>query len=210
MTENGGTSRQIFPPIYQDFGRALVRGDEDLIAKSVIDIPSLRELIVSEVAREVNLEGTSLCQDMSSQFRDRDPTSLREWCFEALENEMNEKAPLTLKLLLAMAPKGDAPPTHIKYGLLTAFSILMYCRNRRVNKVQAIISLILKKGGARQRVFRRLNSLHICLSHQTVMALQRELGKVFFVVLVREWQKDVYEDHKKEQQILAIADADHS
>ena len=186
------------PPQYSEVAMAILKEDEDSIVESVYRIPSLKDRIIKNVCDTVSYEAESLCKDRGSNFHDRTASGLKNWSFTGQQEELKKSAPNINRILNSITRKEESP--HIRAGQLTALSVLLHCRNRNVNANAALMSLILKKGGAKKAVFKRLSALHLCVSYNTTLRLQTQMGADFDMP-VKMWAEKVHSDALEERKL---------
>ena len=99
---------------------------------------------------------------------------------------METRCPLTSNFLKAAAHnnkllKSNKTKTHetVKNPTLQAFGIIMNTRSRRAIAVQAINTVILRRGGCGKQTFKRFSSAGITTSYRRALALQEDLGEGF-------------------------------
>ena len=62
---------------------------------------------------------------------------------------------------------------------INAVSSLLLCRNQHMNTCATINTLVLRRGKADKMGYIRFQALNICLSHNSVLKKQLELGRNF-------------------------------
>ena len=64
-------------------------------------------------------------------------------------------------------------------SIINEMSSLVLCHNQHMNTCATINTLILRRGKADKICYNRFQALNICLSHNSVLKKQLELGKNF-------------------------------
>ena len=156
--------------------------------------PKLSKTVVEEVASTVKQECEVLSRDKFSQFVADSPDKLKQWSFQSQYQELKTRCPAFFSVMESASGTKCCNP-----GLLTAASVLLNCRNVRVNGNAKMVSLILKKGAAKKSVFSRLNKMHLCTSYPTALELHYRLGEGFDRP-VQEWKNNLQPDKEKTAQ----------
>ena len=106
--------------------------------------------------------------------------------YKEQHNELKEKAPFLRELAFAVALNTKADNRNkmktsktLVPSIINAVSSLLLCRNQHINTSATINTLILRRGKADKMCYNRFQALNICLSHNSVLKKQLELGKNF-------------------------------
>ena len=88
---------------------------------------------------------------------------------------------------------------HVASSMLSLF-----CQD--LNLVKKIVSIAIKRGGAKKRVFKTLSQLNLCVSYKTTARLFQSFGRDFDANLV-SWKKaveDVATEKRLQEQISSV------
>ena len=149
--------------------------------------------------KELETECNNITADEQSKFKlSKDEfQNLRNPSFlDGLYDTMCAKCPRTYQFIQAaaynwpqLAMNKTKTVSAVKGATLQVFSTMLNIRNRKVNAVQAVNSIILRRGGADKQTFRRLNSLSFTVNYAQSLKIQESLGKEFDVP-VKAWMKE--------------------
>ena len=174
------------PKELQKVGRALCRGRNESLASVLLEDPLLKKDITAVILDQVSRECDKICGDNSSGFVSNDPESLKKWSYAEQYHEMQLMCPTLLSILESATTLSKGPnPT-----LLTVAGTIFYCRTNRANSHASLISLILRKSGAKKIAFKRLNAIKICTSYESAIRFHTHLGDAFDQP-VKSWQSTV-------------------
>lgn len=114
-------------------GKMLCRGTLSQIARSVWRCKSIRKELLKEIAGEVNKESIKMCKKTQpSCLRKTGPDEIAAFSFENLNKELDENAPVTKMILMAVSvckeKKGD--DKNWVNAICVAVSVLL--RNRKL------------------------------------------------------------------------------
>lgn len=144
-------------------------------------------------SRKVSAESAVLCSRKVGPFFAIHQKSLEEFSFAEQEKEVEKKAPLLWKTVMAAGSNKKSLARNklknldaIKPMLLTAVAIILRSRNQQVNMNALVHSMILRRGGADKMTYKRLNKLGFCTSYVRALACQSGLGKDNLSV-VKQW-----------------------
>ena len=111
----------------------------------------IREAIIIQFLSIINRECTVLCQKSSaspSHFRNIPIDQIENFNWGELVDELKLKVPLLLKILTTIATRNDhrnvskIGSAHYP-GICTASAVMLKERNREINGVQSIVSLLM-------------------------------------------------------------------
>ena len=140
-------------------GRAIAGGHLPTVAKAVLAYADLREAVLRLILGEIETECAVLCQRKEpSCFRKMKPSSLTDFRWEILMLELEEKAPLLLRIFQSMVSVNDHRNQHkggVQHypGICMAMSVLLKERNREICGVQSVLSLLLFFSHAEKKVY---------------------------------------------------------
>ena len=139
-------------------GRALAGGHIPSIAKAVIRHTELREAIFQLFLGEIEAECAILCKKKSpSLFRKLSAKDLMEFQWERMIGELEEKAPLFLRICSSIVSINDHRNRQ-KFGanhypgICMATAIILKERNREVCGLQSLMSLLFFSSHAEKKV----------------------------------------------------------
>ena len=139
-------------------GRAIAGGHLPTVAKAVLAYADLREAVLRLILEEIETECAVLCQRKEpSLFRKMEPASLADFRWEILISELEEKAPLLLRIFQLMVSMNDHRNQHkggVQHypGICMAMAVLLKERNREICGVQSVLSLLLFFSHAEKKV----------------------------------------------------------
>jgi len=144
------------------------------------------EIAELKVIAEIENQAQRMCSEQknpNSLFRLMNIDDVISFKFEDLEQELKKISPLVLKAIRAIGVNHSSIKRNSKKnehsllpGLMNATNTLLMCRNKNMNKCQAVNSMILRKGDAEKTCIDRFSSMQIALSYCTVLDKQLELG----------------------------------
>lgn len=154
-------------------GIANMLWQNDLIKAELVDL----------MKKDIDCESQMHCSHKNSTFIMKD-SKLETLDFQNLFEEFRQIAPMSATFLESMASNHRnlkrnlyKKESSIIPGIVTAAATLLKCRNNRINKIQSMNSIILRRGGANKMAFRRLNARFICTSYKIALELQLDLGE---------------------------------
>jgi hypothetical protein len=173
-------------------------------------VPELKNEVVNVVCKQVTQEISGLCSKSNpSLLRSKSKEELANFSWEKLHEEIEARAPLFLRFLVASTSNSSHSRNKKKrqdtllQPLLHAGCQLVSIFNQEINAVRKIVSIILKKGGLKKVAFMRLSPLYVCMGYKTVTKLLYEFGTQFDEVLLR-WKDEVEEGERKESELLSV------
>lgn len=148
MTYESGRKTGDLPKELHRLGKGLARGSNfKALADAVMDSPNLRKAIEERVCSDISKECKNLCSKANpSMLRSATKESVLNFSWNAVDQEMKEKAPFFHRVLLASAnpnARNDRNP-----GICTAASILLKNRDKGMSLVPYVLSCVLKIGKA--------------------------------------------------------------
>ena len=178
------------------WGRQLAFGNSMSIASAVINVPELKNEVVSVVCKQVTQEISGLCSKSNPLLLRSKSEELANFSWEKLHEEIEARAPLFLRFLVASTSNSSHSRNKQKrqdtllQPLLHAGCQLVSIFNQEMNAVRKIVSIILKKGGLKKVTFMRLSPLYVCMGYKTVTKLLYDFGTQFDEVLLI-WKDEV-------------------
>ena len=132
-------------------GRALAGGNLSTISKLVLAHNDLREQILLRVIEMIDRECACLCQRAASPpsiFRKIPIKSLAEFQWSGCIDELLRKAPVLLRVFSKIVSSNDHRNQQKRGdrhqpGICTAIAVLLKERNREMNGLQRMLSLVL-------------------------------------------------------------------
>ena len=148
MTYESGRKTGDLPKELHRLGKGLARGSNfKALADAVMDSPNLRKAIKERICSDISKECKNLCSKANpSMLRSATKESVLNFSWNAVDQEMKEKAPFFHRVLLASAnpnARNDRNP-----GICTAASILLKNRDKGMSLVPYVLSCVLKIGKA--------------------------------------------------------------
>ncbi len=172
-----------------------------------------KDAMLEIVGRAVQKECTELCSKSPTLFHlpDGNARFLEEIEFDKLFTELHERSPSFSKFLMAAAYnernlKRNSLKTKksLTPSLVTAACILLNSRNETMNAIQLLNAMILKRGGAKQYVFKRFNARGICTAYNIALKYQLNLAKGCDDI-VNGWKEDVEEIAETQKKDIEIS-----
>ena len=155
------TVRKVIPEKFHKVVLDLATGDCPSVAKAVMAEPSLRKAVLTEVAKTLDDECSSICTTVPpvSLFR-RYPLFDRDlFSFKNCIVELQSKCPTLYQLLWTIVTKTDCRNT-IKHddqhypGLCMAVALILKERNQHMTGLQTFLSLVLFNCNVQKKVCR--------------------------------------------------------
>ena len=139
---------------------------------------------VQLMRKDIDCESQMHCSHQNDTFFLKDRTKLETLDFQNLFDEFQQTAPMSAAFLESMASNHrnltrnlHKKQSSIIPGIVTAAATLLKCRNNKINKIQSINSIILRRGGANKMAFKRMNARFITTSYKKALELQSDLGE---------------------------------
>ena len=133
---------------YQTIGKALAHGVPSQIAKAVMNCPTVRIHVVSNVIKAVSKEVSGLCgKSRPSLLRKTSKEDLQNFDLQNLCEEWQERAPIFYAFLLNTGSRTNRKGTWFG-SVALAGSILLKQRNREMNATVAVMGILLKSKAA--------------------------------------------------------------
>ena len=140
--------------------------------------------LVQLTSKDIDCESQMHCSHQNDTFLLKDTTKLETLDFQNLFDEVQQTAPMSAAFLESMASNRrnltrnlHKKQSSIIPGIVTAAATLLKCRNNKINKIQSINSIILRRGGANKMAFKRMNAPFITTSYKKALELQLDLGE---------------------------------
>lgn len=188
-----------FIPVLRCISSKNIAGIANMLWKNDL----IKAELVNLMRKDIDCESQMHCSHKNDTFFLKD-SKLETLDFQNLYDEFQQIAPISAAFLESMASnhRNLARNLHKKEnsiipGIVTAAATLLKCRNNRINKIQSMNSIILRRGGANKMAFKRMNARFITTSYKKVLELQSDLGE--------KHDEKVYEWGKSYAQQLACA-----
>lgn len=141
-------------------GRALAGGHLPSIAKSIMGHDKLRELLFKQFVANIDSECSQLCQRQPkhSVYRKMSKALLADFSWKDFVEDLKNKAPTFFQILSTIASHGDhrnkakVGDAH-NPGICMAAAVILKERNREMNGVQSILSLLLFTSHVNKQVY---------------------------------------------------------
>lgn len=156
ITYESGRKTGDLPKELHRLGKALARESNfKALADAAMDSPNLRKAIEERVCADISKECKILCSKGNpSMLRGATKETVLNFSWHTVGKEIQEKAPLFYRLLLASAnpnalktQNGADPATNERNpGICTAAAILLKNRDKGMSLVPYILSCVLKMG----------------------------------------------------------------
>ena len=203
-----GSKEMIIKPVYWDIACKLASDNAISIVDSLVKIHSLEEQLWSYAGRVITAEVKGLCSTANpSILRKTNKDSLQKLSWSLLKAEFETRAPHFLYLLKTAGydqyrikqylHKSEAT---VLPGVLSAGCKLIAVRNREMNALRRVVSIILHKGGLKKYAFKILSATCDCVSYPLTISMLDKFGVNFDEKLL-SWQKQVENDTRYEQHI---------
>ena len=141
-------------------GRALAGGHLPSIAKSIMGHDNLRELLFKQFVAQIDLECSQLCHrpPKSSVYRKMPQALLADFSWKFFVEDLQNMAPTFFQILSTIASHGDHQnKTKIggahNPGICMAAAVILKERNREMNGVQSILSLLFFTSHVNKQVY---------------------------------------------------------
>ena len=132
--------------------------------RTLFKSPTLRDATLQEVLKVVKRE-CDLCKSYpsSSALRSGTIASLKEMSWESIVEDLKQRAPVLLSILMAAGTSSRGGQTRIPApcSVVMAAAVLLKARSRNMCKVQAMIGALLYAGHASKRVCEINAHLHL-------------------------------------------------
>lgn len=135
---------------------SLINNDMDSVADKMFQNQELKNLMLDKVCKCIDEECMAICsRNDASIFRKYDTLRMNfEWSEYA--SELKDKAPALYRVLCKVVCHSDKrnkrPLSHHNPGMCTAAAILLKERNREMNGLQTVISLLLFSSNTHKQV----------------------------------------------------------
>jgi hypothetical protein len=128
--------------------RTLAGGQAHSIVHAAMRMAAVQEEAFNYFLHRIDAECLALCQNPSSLFRHISVNDMSELKWDSLVEELQSKAPLLLKMLTTVALRADHKcPRRLQTAhhpaVVTAASALLKQRNREMNGIQSVVSLLM-------------------------------------------------------------------
>ena len=138
----------------------------------------------------------------------------QKWSYSDQLVELQEKAPYLLKVLETAVNQTSTKTgktdsvTKKERGIVSSAGVILQTRSKFTNASGLHNALILKRGGASEKTFKRLNDKSISVSYVTALRTQKEMGKEHNKK-AKEWAHTVHVESIKEKELMeALAECD--
>ena len=152
VTYESGKKSGDLPPELHRLGKALARGSNfKALADAAMESPNLKEAIKGRICSDISKECKRLCSKADpSLLRGMTKEAMVNFSWQAVGKELQTKAPLFLRCILAAADPANGTATTydaVRHpGVYTAAAILLKKRDKAISLIPYVISTILKVG----------------------------------------------------------------
>ena len=167
------------------------------ICCAIWEVKDLREKLLELIERKVKEEVWKICgRNFSSCFRASMASDLKSFSYEEQEKEFVEQCPILNRVITAASvnernlKRNKIKCTdQVRNAKLTGIGIILNARNREMNMHQMMTSIILKRGGANKKTFRRLAARGLCISYQSTLRIQTRMAQNHDIQILRRKRK---------------------
>ena len=163
------------PDEYTKLGKELVGGHLPSIAKAVVGHKQLYEQVLKLVLDKIDNECNELCRRQSSSlslFRKAPVTQTMEWDWKLVIDELENKAPTLLHVLITIASRSDHRNSkklgNAHYpGIIMSAAVILKERNREMVGIQSLMSLLLFNSRVEKQVRSFYHTICLCITDFT-------------------------------------------
>ena len=131
----------------------MARGSKRGVFRQLMKSEDITRVAAKHIGLRIRKEIKVLCSDKhNSLLRERTQTSMELFTWESLWLELQEVAPLTILLLQSSIPYKSSTTLKTRSLICTIIASLSKSRNKRMNALQSMVSLILYAGHAGKQV----------------------------------------------------------
>lgn len=197
--------------VYEDKAcviRQLCLGSIESVVNTLLQNKEWQSIVYGKVSNLITTELTGPCVlSEPSLLRQKAKEDLVSLKWSDIYEELSKRCPLFLKFLLASVSNPSQSRNVHKKGealhppMLDAGCQLFSVSNSDLDATRRVKSIVLKKGGLKKIDFKRLASLHTCLSYNSTNTLMEKLGQGYDSKLV-DWKEEVELGVKREADIF--------
>ena len=176
----------------------------DYICNAVWTHPALHSLMLKSVWKVINHEFSTYCSSSNCIFKQKTTKEIVSFSTKAACDELNSKCPTWLQCIKAACGIKCEEDVSGYFGVNSvalATSVVARVRNKSLSALTYRISSILFHSGARHQDIIRLNRLGVCMSPDSILSLQRSLGRNFDAKVLC-WKKSLEEQPAKTLALL--------
>ena len=190
------------PAVYNELVKSLATCNEGTIVKKLHDIPQLKKASHDYIFSTVNSEIEVYCKNETGAIlksKGNAENDLKVFSYEQLEDELEVKTPLFLRLIKA----ATFNPSHIhnkrktneymKPAMLSAAAKLINIHTDDMNIHKQLVSIIAKKGGLKKMGFVRLGKTYDVMSYEHVTGMLDSYAAKFDDT-IKVWKSEVEMD----------------
>ena len=127
----------------------------------------------------------------------------QKWSYSDQYTELQLKAPTFSKVLetaVNMEKAGKPLAARKQRGLVAGAGVLLQTRSKFTNAAGVHTALIMKRGGASAKTFKRLNDKGLSVSYKKTLDVQKELGAEHNAK-AKQWAREMFVDRIKEKEL---------
>lgn len=167
----------------------------DHVCKAVWTHPALRSLMLKSVWTVINHELSTYCSSPDCIFKQKATKEIISFSTKAAVDEICSKCPTwfhCIKGACGIKCDEDVSGFFAVNSIALATSVAARVRNKYLSALTYRISSILFHSGAKNQDIIRLNRLGVCMSPESILNLQRCLGRNFDAKVL-EWKRSLEE-----------------
>ena len=145
---------------------------------------AIRDDLVQHFLRSISIECSKVKSFVPGNDKDSSVDALKTFSVEKIGDDLKKTAPILYATCSAVVFRPDLLSKNklkteesLKPIFVNAIGTLFYIRSRNSNLMQSINSVTLRRGGTNKKSFTRLNHLGVCLSYNSALDIQTNLGK---------------------------------
>uniref|UniRef100_UPI0037E8E424 uncharacterized protein n=1 Tax=Semicossyphus pulcher TaxID=241346 RepID=UPI0037E8E424 len=210
VVQAGSQRSRILHGPWRRVGENLIRGRFKRVTKSVMSVPGFKDIMVSEVLRQLDKECETLTSlTFNSTLRESDPQALRDFSWNKVMGEWKTAAPIFLRFLqhaskvFKDSTARDTPaPKDKTLPMVMSGALLLKARSPFMSAPMYINSMTMQQGGVSKRCMDRLNRLGVCMSNRRMLDKRKDIEETRDGKLESEGQADtLMEDSSEEKDV---------
>ena len=189
------------PPDRQDIVKQAALGSDESVTKAILANEKQRQTTIEAIGDMIHDEMRNYASKSDpSVLRDNSNSCLKSFTWKQFEAELLQRAPILSSVLMCAQNQRQQRTKQLMPGTLHVASSMLSLFCQDLNLVKKIVSIAIKRGGAKKRLFKTLSQLNLCVSYRTTARLFQSFGRDFDTNLV-SWKKAVEEDVATEKRL---------
>ncbi|CAG2238189.1 unnamed protein product [Mytilus edulis] len=167
--------------------RAIVMKQYKTALNHLLQIDEVKRDLATTVKKTLDEEAQKLCRLKSSVFK---VSNISKFTWRSAISQLENTCPITMDILSTIIGNNKKEKSLKTPRMVTSMGVLLFSRNRRMNTLQAINSVMMYRGHVRTRVYSTFNRAGISNSYKATLGLVDQICENFDMP-VKKWSKEM-------------------